>query len=439
MREAVIRRGLAAGFHPSFAIQRRGVPGTLSGATVIEKGDFLWCDFGHIGMGLWTDTQHMGYVLADGEEGVPAGFLAGLAKSNRAQDAVLANLEPGRSGNEVLAAVVADLNSQGIDSLIYCHPIGTGCCHACWRATVCRCALACMRAAGTARRLYPSCRAICVLIWQPRPCRRRRPQGITCTARVRPSAWRIGTTSPLVPKARSRFGPIRGIRWNSRPTTTSRSGAINVRWVDAVGSGRRDPPHLSSPALALPLVLVRGRGVRPRRATCLLLLLRLSPLSPPPTVLRAWCSATCVECKAKVTALCWCLILCGGLGVGTPYLVAVQAFRSAKRRTPASPLMAPRPGSSSGSQNSTSSGHHRKGKGKGLARWHNHNTLVKFEYTMDRNQRASNSFATLSGWVFWPWLQAHLALLSVQTQVQPPIRAGRLFFSGPDQQAGLEV
>lgn len=176
---------------------------------------------------------------------------------------------------------MADLNSQGIDSLIYCHPIGTGCCHACWRATVCRCALACMRAAGTARRLYPSCRAICVLIWQPRPCRRRRPQVITCTARVRPSAWRIGTTSPLVPKARSRFGPIRGIRWNSRPTTTSRSGAINVRWVDAVGSGRRDPPPPPSshtPILPRPCPSPRpcsGPGGAP--APC-----HLPPPPPPP-------------------------------------------------------------------------------------------------------------------------------------------------------------
>ena len=31
---------------------------TLDGDTVIERGDFLWCDFGLIAMGLWTDTQH---------------------------------------------------------------------------------------------------------------------------------------------------------------------------------------------------------------------------------------------------------------------------------------------------------------------------------------------------------------------------------------------
>ena len=29
----------------------------------------LWTDFGIIAMGLWTDTQHLGYVLRRGETG----------------------------------------------------------------------------------------------------------------------------------------------------------------------------------------------------------------------------------------------------------------------------------------------------------------------------------------------------------------------------------
>jgi hypothetical protein len=58
-----------------------------------------------MGAGLWTDTQHMGYVLAPGETSVPAGIAAGLAASNRAQDAVLKHLKPGLSGNDVLRLV----------------------------------------------------------------------------------------------------------------------------------------------------------------------------------------------------------------------------------------------------------------------------------------------------------------------------------------------
>ena len=49
----------------SFEIQRRGVPGTLSGATVIEKGDFLWCDFGHIGMELWTGLFTFAFMFRE--------------------------------------------------------------------------------------------------------------------------------------------------------------------------------------------------------------------------------------------------------------------------------------------------------------------------------------------------------------------------------------
>ena len=46
---------------PDVGVQRGGAgEQTLSGDTVIEEGDLLWCDFGLIAMGLWTDTQHMG-------------------------------------------------------------------------------------------------------------------------------------------------------------------------------------------------------------------------------------------------------------------------------------------------------------------------------------------------------------------------------------------
>ena len=49
MREAIIKAGLAAGFHPSFSVHRRGVAGKISDSTVILRGDLLHCDFGHIG------------------------------------------------------------------------------------------------------------------------------------------------------------------------------------------------------------------------------------------------------------------------------------------------------------------------------------------------------------------------------------------------------
>ena len=56
---------------------------------VIERGDFLWCDLGLIVMNLWTDTQHMGYFLKEGETAPPAGLLAGLQQTNQLQDIVM--------------------------------------------------------------------------------------------------------------------------------------------------------------------------------------------------------------------------------------------------------------------------------------------------------------------------------------------------------------
>jgi hypothetical protein len=43
-------------------------------------------------MRLNTDTQHMGYVLREGEKDVPAGIKRALANSNRLQDIVMGQM-----------------------------------------------------------------------------------------------------------------------------------------------------------------------------------------------------------------------------------------------------------------------------------------------------------------------------------------------------------
>jgi Xaa-Pro aminopeptidase len=91
---------------------------------VIERGDVLHCDFGIVAMGLTTDTQHMGYVLREGERDVPAGIKGALANSNRLQDIVMEEIRPGRTGNEILRASLARMTSAGIDGTVYTHPIG---------------------------------------------------------------------------------------------------------------------------------------------------------------------------------------------------------------------------------------------------------------------------------------------------------------------------
>src|SRR5690606_16096212 len=124
-RQRVNDLGLGSWFQPSVSVQRHGWTAERLGASpVIMPGDVLWCDFGITAMRLNTDTQHMGYVLREGETAVPAGLREALARSNRLQDIVVAELRPGRTGNEVLAASRARMQAEGLDGTVYSHPIG---------------------------------------------------------------------------------------------------------------------------------------------------------------------------------------------------------------------------------------------------------------------------------------------------------------------------
>jgi Xaa-Pro aminopeptidase len=81
-------------------------------------------DFGIKAMGLATDTQHMAYVLREGEEDVPAGIKAALATANRLQDIVIKRIKPGRTGNEILADALKAMRAENINGSVYSHPIG---------------------------------------------------------------------------------------------------------------------------------------------------------------------------------------------------------------------------------------------------------------------------------------------------------------------------
>ncbi len=122
-REEIREMGMSTWFQPSVSVQRAGeVPS--SGAVVIERGDLVWTDVGVDFMGLKTDTQHNGYVLRDGETEVPEGLRRCLTTSNRMQDILLEEMEPGRTGNEILASTRARMAQEGIDGTVYTHPIG---------------------------------------------------------------------------------------------------------------------------------------------------------------------------------------------------------------------------------------------------------------------------------------------------------------------------
>ncbi len=125
MRQRVHDLGFGTWFQPSVSIQRRGTDAAdLGSDPVIERGDVLHTDFGITVMRLNTDTQHMGYVLRDGETDAPAGLQAALENSKQLQEILLEEMHVGRSGNEVLYEVLERMHAEGLDGTMYTHPIG---------------------------------------------------------------------------------------------------------------------------------------------------------------------------------------------------------------------------------------------------------------------------------------------------------------------------
>ncbi len=124
-RQRVNDLGLGTWFQPSVDVQRQGGTAAQIGEDpVIQRGDVLHCDVGITVARLNTDTQHLAYVLREGETDAPSGLRQALANTNALQDIVLGELRPGRSGNEILAASLARMRAQKIDGTVYSHPIG---------------------------------------------------------------------------------------------------------------------------------------------------------------------------------------------------------------------------------------------------------------------------------------------------------------------------
>ena len=130
--DALWDNGVTTWFQPDLRVQRRDVEEESSGSflavareeTVIERGDLVHLDFGISYMGLDSDWQKMAYVLRDGESDVPDGLKRAMANTNALQDALIRASRPGLSGAEVYEATMAEMERQGIEAMIYSHPLG---------------------------------------------------------------------------------------------------------------------------------------------------------------------------------------------------------------------------------------------------------------------------------------------------------------------------
>jgi Xaa-Pro aminopeptidase len=124
-RQRVNDQGMGTWFQPSVSVQRKGMKSDEIGDDpVIQPGDVLHCDVGITVARLNTDTQHNAYVLRPGETDAPAGLKRALANANAMQDFAMQEIRPGRSGNEILGAVLTRMKDKGITGTMYSHPIG---------------------------------------------------------------------------------------------------------------------------------------------------------------------------------------------------------------------------------------------------------------------------------------------------------------------------
>jgi hypothetical protein len=63
-------------------------------------------------------------VLKPGEHDAPAGLKAALADGNRLQEIHLAHMQVGKTGNDVLKAILDQARAEGITASVYSHALG---------------------------------------------------------------------------------------------------------------------------------------------------------------------------------------------------------------------------------------------------------------------------------------------------------------------------
>jgi Xaa-Pro dipeptidase len=132
MMQQVNNLGLGIWFQPDLRVQRQATTtattqqflSVAEESVVLERGDLIHVDFGLIYMGLSTDWQKHGYILRAGEKDAPAGLKNALRNTNRVQDILFQIARAGMTGTEVYEAAMAECKKQGIDTMIYSHPIG---------------------------------------------------------------------------------------------------------------------------------------------------------------------------------------------------------------------------------------------------------------------------------------------------------------------------
>lgn len=125
IRQRVNDLGIQTSFYPTVDVVRKG--GVRLEGVVILPGDVVHIDFGIHYLGLATDTQQLAYVLRTGEEEAPAGLQAAMRTAIRLEEIIAENFVEGRTGNDIFRKCVEQANQEGIQAMIYSHPLGNHC------------------------------------------------------------------------------------------------------------------------------------------------------------------------------------------------------------------------------------------------------------------------------------------------------------------------
>ncbi len=131
-RQRITSMGLSTWFHPSVSVQRSDSVNfehlrSFSNRPkdeVILPGDLLHVDIGITYLRLNTDIQQHAYVLKPDEKEAPTSLQKAFASSNRLQDILTAQFTSGKTGNQILAAALAQAKNENIKPSIYTHPLG---------------------------------------------------------------------------------------------------------------------------------------------------------------------------------------------------------------------------------------------------------------------------------------------------------------------------
>ena len=131
-REKIRALGYDTWFHPSVSIQRKDSQNfehlrsfsARPKEEIIMPGDLLHVDIGITYLRLNTDIQQHAYILKPGETAISKSLQQAFKITNRLQDILTSQFKEGKTGNQVLAAALAQAKKEGIQPSIYTHPIG---------------------------------------------------------------------------------------------------------------------------------------------------------------------------------------------------------------------------------------------------------------------------------------------------------------------------